>query len=136
MKHRQKIAHMQAAYVYASLSRCERRQVGAVIVKDNKIISIGYNGTPAGEDNCCEDSVTGETKPNVIHAEINALDKVPLDEDLSSAILFSTTCPCLPCAKKVVDRCVGEVIYDEAKNTNSGLGYMLEHGVRVEQLSI
>lgn len=136
MKHRQKVAHMQAAYVYASLSYCVRRQVGAVVVKDDKIISIGYNGTPTGEDNCCEDSVTGKTKPNVIHAEINALDKIPLDEDLSSAILFSTTCPCLPCATKVVERRVGEVIYDEAKNTNSGLDYLIQHGIRVEQLSI
>ena len=136
MKQRQKIAHMQAAYVYASLSYCVRRQVGCVIVKDNKIISIGYNGTPAGEDNCCEDSVTGETKQNIIHAEVNALDKIPIDEDLTSAYLFSTTCPCMPCAEKVVDRRVGNVVYDEAKNTNSGLAYLLEHGVCVEQLSI
>lgn len=80
--------------------------------------------------------MTGETKQNVIHAEVNALDKIPIDEDLTSAYLFSTTCPCMSCAEKVVDRRVGNVVYDEAKNTNSGLAYLLEHGVCVEQLSI
>jgi dCMP deaminase len=136
MKQRQKIAHMQAAYIYASLSYCIRRQVGCVIVKDDRIISIGWNGTPSGEDNCCEDSNTGDTKDNVLHAEDNALRKIPLTEDLSSAFLFSTTCPCMSCAEKVVKRRVGNVIYDEAKNTNSGLAYMQDHGISVEQLSI
>lgn len=126
---------MKAAYVYAALSYCVRRQVGCVIVKNDRIISIGWNGTPVGEDNCCEDS-NGDTKDNVIHAEDNALRKLPLDEDLSEAYLFVTTCPCIHCADKVVSRNVGHVIYDEVKNTGSGLQYLLDHGIGVEQLSI
>lgn len=126
---------MKAAYVYAALSYCVRRQVGCVIVKNNRIISIGWNGTPAGEDNCCEDS-NGDTKDNVIHAEDNALRKLPLDEDLSEAYLFVTTCPCIHCANIVVNRKVGHVVYDEVKNTGSGLHHLLDHGIGVEQLSI
>ena len=134
MNLRQMKAHMNAAYVYAGLSYCTRRKVGCVIVKDDRIISIGYNGTPAGDDNCCEDH-DGITKANVKHAEPNALDKLPLDEDLSTATMFVTLSPCIPCAIKIVERGVGAVVYAERKNTLVGLDYLADNNVAVQQLT-
>ena len=101
MKPKFKIAHMMAAQAYAGLSYAERRKVGCVIVKDETIIGIGYNGTPPGWDNQCE--TNGVTKPEVLHAEQNALDKV-IRGTISSvgASVFVTTAPCIECAKRIL----------------------------------
>lgn len=126
---------MRAAYVYADLSYCIRRQVGCVIVLDNRIISIGYNGTPPNTCNCCEDPITNVTLPSVIHAEDNALRKLPRNMDLSSAILFVTLSPCRHCAEMIIERGIRHVVYDTTKNTNVGLVYLTDRGVLVEQLT-
>lgn len=137
MKQRQKEAHLRAAYVYAALSYCERRKVGCVIVQNNNIIAIGYNGTPPGEDNCCELD-DGTTKPNVIHAEANALNKIKhmSKEELADAIVFCTTSPCLNCAEKIVERGIEEVIYCETHFTIAGIEYLTRHGIKIEQINI
>lgn len=134
MNLRQKYAHMQAAYVYSSLSYCIRRQVGCVIVCNNNIISIGYNGTPPGSDNKCEDKY-GLTMNNVIHAEINALSKLDFSVPPNS-ILFCTTCPCLHCAQQIIESGIKHVVYDQQKNTNSGLQLLQDHDILCEQLSL
>lgn len=134
MKLRQRLAHMQAAYVYAGLSYCKRLKVGCVIVKDNRLISIGYNGTPPDTDNCCEDC-DGNTKPDVRHAEYNALIKLQCsNEALDTAELFVTTCPCLPCAQMIVDCGIGAVVYDGDYRSQAGLEYLNKHGVLVTKL--
>lgn len=144
MKLRQLKAYMKAAYVFADLSYCKRRKVGCVIVKDDRIISVGYNGTPPGENNCCEHIVstdTGETvlttKHNVIHAEQNALNKLdrspePITEEV---MIFSTTAPCIHCAEKIVDKQIKIVYYDEVYRTSDGVEFLRDHHVEVIQLS-
>ena len=136
MKSKHAIAHMQAAYVYAGLSYCKRRQVGCVIVKDNSIIAIGYNGTNPGEENNCEDE-NGDTKPNVIHAEDNALRKLIRSPNSAiDSIVFVTTRPCLGCARRLVDAGVRTVYYDEAYRNSDGVVHLESHNVEVIQLSI
>lgn len=136
MKTRQRHAHMRAAYVYADLSYCDRRKVGCVIVKDNRIVSIGYNGTPPGHDNCCEDA-NGITKPEVIHAEANAINKLKDDfpDLLEGSTCFVTTVPCPPCAQLIINAKVADVVYVENRRTKSdGVNQLLENGITVEQL--
>lgn len=134
MKKRQFKAHMKAAYVYANLSYCKKRQVGCMIVKNNTPIAIGYNGTPSGCDNCCEDS-DGNTKPNVKHAEINALDKLDLpNTDLSDAVLFCTTAPCLNCAVKINETSISQVVYDSEYKNTIGIEYLKQNNVKITQL--
>lgn len=136
MKPKHIIAHMQAAYVYANLSYCERRQVGCVIVKNNSIIAIGYNGTDPGEENKCEDD-NGETRPDVRHAEDNALRKLTrCSSDADGAVVFVTTAPCRNCASRLVDAGVTKVFYDDVYKCLTGLEYLKRHGVEVEQISI
>lgn len=143
MKNRQITAHMKAAKVYADLSYCNRRKVGCVIVKADRIISIGYNGTPPGEDNTCEDS-NGITKPNVIHAEDNALRKLSREADASNgnisecdtpsgATLFVTTAPCESCARLIIKAGIKKVFYSVAKTVN-GISLLISNGIAVEQL--
>lgn len=136
MKLRQAKAHMEAAYVYAGLSYCNRRQVGCVIVKDDRIISIGYNGTPPGHDNCCEDD-QGATKPEVIHAEHNAIKKLEQSPETGDgATLFVTTAPCLPCAEMIRKSGIRHVCYDEMYRTDEGIRYLRERGIVVEHLPV
>lgn len=135
MNLRQKITHMKVAHLYAGLSYCVKRRVGCVIELNDRVISIGYNGTQPGEDNCCEDPVTGNTIEDVTHAEVNALNKIPLDVDLSEAVLFVTTSPCTNCAEVIVNRGIKHVIYDALKRTAVGIDHLIKHNVRVEQLT-
>jgi dCMP deaminase len=135
MKLRQAIAHMQAAYIYASLSYCVRRQVGCVVVRDNRIISIGYNGTPAGEDNTCE-AEDGSTKSCVIHAEDNALRKLErCGETAEGATLFVTTAPCKTCAEKIAAHNVSQVLYDDLYRNDDGIRYLQSVGIAIEQMT-
>lgn len=133
MNLRQQNAHMRAAQVYADLSYCERKKVGCVVVKGNKVISIGYNGTPAGEDNCCEED--GKTKANVIHAEDNALRKLS-HFDATNSSLFVTTAPCLECAKKIKQYAIKEVYYQEVYTSTLGIKYLTDNGINVERLEV
>jgi dCMP deaminase len=128
-------AHMQAAYVYAALSSCERRKVGCVIVKDNSIIAIGYNGTPKGECNCCEDE-DGNTKPHVIHAEDNALRKLTVSTNNGiGASAFVTLCPCIICAPRLIDAGIEHVYYSEVYHNEDGLNHLLKNGVKVTKVT-
>jgi len=136
MKQKHALAHMQAAYVYANLSYCKRRQVGCVIVKDNSIIAIGYNGTNPGEENNCEDE-NGKSKPNVVHAEDNALRKlIRSPNNATDSVVFVTTCPCIGCARRLVDAGVAAVYYDEVYRNTDGIQYLKEHNVEVHHLPI
>lgn len=123
---------MKASQVYAELSYCKRRKVGCVIVEGDSIASYGYNGTPAGEDNECEDE-TFTTKPNVVHAEMNALKKLAHRESGEDMILFVTTCPCPECAQAIIDFRIPEVYYRDPKVIN-GLHLLDAAGVKVTQL--
>lgn len=139
MKNKHKIAHMRAAFVYAELSYCERKKVGCLIVKDGTPIAIGYNGTPSGEENCCEDE-HGFSKPNVTHAEDNALRKLIRSHESSvGADVFITAAPCERCAEKLSDAKVSKVYYAEIyKGASSGLGLetLHKHGIETEQLEV
>jgi dCMP deaminase len=115
----------------AKLSTAKKLKVGCVIVKDNRILSIGYNGTPAGWDNACEDEVVwpnGEvrfrtTKPEVIHAERNALDKVAKStESTDGAVLFVTHTPCIECAKSIYNTGITKVYYINDYDATQGCG--------------
>lgn len=129
-------AHMRAAYVYASLSSCERRQVGCVIVKHNSIIAIGYNGTPAGECNKCEDE-NGITRPDVIHAEDNALQKLmPSPTSSKGASMFVTTAPCKGCAVRIVNAKIKRVYYDDVYRNENGLDYLRRKGIEVIKVNL
>lgn len=135
MKLRQLFAHMKAAYVYAELSYHMRRQVGCVIVKNDTIISIGYNGTPPGEDNNCEDE-HGATLPTVIHAEDNAIRKLEQANVCpdQSVVLFVTTAPCIKCANRIFKFGIKHVIYDDVYRNNDGVEFLQERDVRVESM--
>lgn len=135
MKAKYKIAHMLAARVYAGLSYAQRRKVGCVIVKDDTIIGIGYNGTPPGWDNRCEEN--GVTKPEVMHAEQNALDKVTRGTISSaSSSLFVTTAPCMECAKRILGAGIREVYYSEIYRSDDGILFLMKAGVHVEHVDI
>ena len=128
-------AHMQAAYIYAALSSCERRKVGCVIVKDNSIIAIGYNGTPAGEHNCCEDD-NGAPHPHVIHAEDNALRKLTVSTNNGiGASAFVTLCPCILCAPRLIDAGITDVYYSEVYHNEDGLKHLEKNGVKVTKVT-
>ena len=108
-----KKVYMEVAYQFAKCSYAERRQVGAVIVKDGAIISFGYNGTPNGFDNCCE--VDDTTKREVLHAESNAISKVAQSTISSTgATLYVTTSPCFDCSKLIIQSGIKKVYWTEA----------------------
>ena len=103
--------YLEMAEVWARNSYCKRRQVGALLVKDNMIISDGYNGTPAGFENICEDE-NGVTKPYVLHAEANAITKVAKSGNNScGATLYVTASPCLECSKLIIQAGIRRVVY-------------------------
>lgn len=122
------VAHMNAAYAYAALSYCERRQVGCVMVRDGSIIAIGYNGTPSGELNVCEDD-DNHTKSTVVHAEENALRKLIRRSETSiGCLVFVTTAPCIHCAEKLISAGVVGVFYDNMYNNDAGIQYLRDRG--------
>lgn len=124
-------AYMDTAERFAQLSSAKRLQVGAVVVKDHRIISIGYNGTPAGWDNGCEDD-DYKTKPEVIHAEANAIAKLARDgESGRYATLFCTHAPCIECAKLIAGAGIGKVYYRDVYKNDLGLAFLENSGVEV-----
>ncbi len=122
--------YLRMASIWAENSYCERRKVGAIIVKDQMIISDGYNGTPAGFENICEDS-SGATKPYVLHAEANAITKVARSNNSSdNATLYVTASPCLECAKLIIQAGIRRVVYNELYRITDGLDLLERAGVK------
>jgi dCMP deaminase len=140
MKEKFKRAYMQTAQIFAELSSAQRLHVGAIVVKDDRIISIGYNGMPAGWSNVCEDvSEDGslKTKPEVLHAESNAIAKLAKsNESGNDAILFVTHSPCLECAKLIYQSGIQQVYYQNEYRSNDGINFLTKSGVTVEQIQV
>jgi len=168
MKHKLKKAYMQTAETFAELSHARRLHVGAIVVKDDRIISIGYNGMPAGWDNDCEDKVWDsgaggwldpeefdakyphegwhegaqrnvryglKTKPEVLHAETNAIAKLAKSNESGlGATMFITHAPCLDCAKLIYQSGINSVLYRDAYRDTSGVTFLEKSGITVEQL--
>ena len=161
MKTKLKSAYMKTAETFAELSHARRLHVGAIVVKDDRIISIGYNGMPSGWDNNCEDTVfvldeevmgtnmvaLGYTqtdkgnwtklksKPEVLHAETNAIAKLAKSNESGlGATMFITHAPCLDCAKLIYQSGIGSVLYRNSYRDTSGITFLEKSGVNVEQL--
>lgn len=128
-------AHMLAAHVYAELSSATRLKVGALIVKDDRIISIGYNGMPSGWNNMCEitqENGSTKTRPEVLHAETNAIAKLARSTESGlNADLFVTHSPCLDCAKLIYQSGIKRVFYGQAYRDDSGIKFLIQSGVEV-----
>ena len=128
-------AYLKMALEWGKLSHCKRRQVGALIVKDKMIISDGYNGTPTGFDNNCEDD-ENYTKWYVLHAEANAITKVSSSTQSSKgATLYVTLSPSRDCSKLIFQAGIIRVVYYEEYKDRSGLDFLIEGGVEVTQIS-
>ena len=128
--------YLRMARIWASNSYCKRRQVGALIVKDNMIISDGYNGTPAGFENICEDE-NGVTKPYVLHAEANAITKVARSgNSAEGATLYVTASPCMECSKLIIQSGISRVVYSEAYRLDDGIKLLERAGVEVEKVEV
>ena len=128
-------AYLKMASEWAKLSYCKRRQVGALIVKDRMIISDGYNGTPTGLDNNCEDD-EGYTKWYVLHAEANAILKVAAStQSTTGATLHVTLSPCTECSKLIFQSGIKRVVYITEYKDRSGLDFLIEAGVKVDQIT-
>jgi dCMP deaminase len=131
---------MQTAQTFAELSSAQRLHVGAIVVKDDRIISIGYNGMPAGWSNVCED-ITEEgdlkTKSEVLHAETNAIAKLARSNESGlGADLFVTHSPCLECAKLIFQAGIKKVFFGKDYRDDSGIKFLVQSGVIVEKLQI
>jgi dCMP deaminase len=127
-------AYLRLALSWAQLSHCARKKVGAIIVKDSIIISDGYNGTPAGFDNCCENE-EGQTHWYVLHAEANAILKVARSSNnCKDATLYLTHSPCKDCSKLVLQSGITRLVYQEAYKDTSGLDFLKSAGLEVVQI--
>ena len=123
------------ARVWARNSYCKRRQVGALIVKDSMIISDGYNGTPSGFENECEDE-NGDSRPNVLHAEANAITKVAKSNNSSDgATLYITASPCMDCAKLIIQSGIKRIVYAEEYRMTEGLDLLEEAGIEIVKIT-
>lgn len=128
--------YLKMASIWAENSYCTRRKVGALIVKDKMIISDGYNGTPSGFENICEDS-NGITKPYVLHAEANAITKIARSGNNSDgATLYVTAAPCIECAKLIIQAGIKRVIYSEPYRLSDGIDLLKRAGINVEYINI
>jgi dCMP deaminase len=129
-------AYLKMALEWAKLSYCKRRQVGALIVKDRMIISDGYNGTPSGFENGCEDEDEA-TKWYVLHAEANAILKTAAStQSCAGATLYITMSPCKDCSKLIYQSGIKRVVYLQAYKDNSGLSFLEKAGLQVDHISI
>ncbi len=123
--------YIRMAQIWAENSYCKRRQVGAIIVKDKMIISDGYNGTPSGFENICEDD-NGLTKPYVLHAEANAITKIARSGNNSDgATLYVTSSPCIECAKLIIQAGIKRVVYSEEYRLKDGIELLKRAGIEV-----
>ncbi len=126
------IRYLRMARIWAENSYCIRRQVGALLVKDKSIISDGYNGTPSGFENICEDE-QNKTKPYVLHAEANAITKVAQSNNSSrGATLYVTASPCIECAKLIIQSGIKRVVYSEVYHCTDGVELLKKAGITVD----
>ena len=127
-------AYLRIAAEWSKLSYCKRKQVGAIIVRDKMIISDGYNGTPSGFENCCEDE-EGLTQWYVLHAEANALLKVARStQTCENATLYITLSPCKECSKLIHQSGIKRVVYKDGYKDTSGLDFLTKAGIEVAQI--
>ncbi len=125
-------SYLEMAKVWARNSYCTRRKVGAILVKDRMIISDGFNGTPSGFENICEDEVTGKTKPYVLHAEANAISKIAKSGNNSEgATLYVTDAPCLECSKLIIQAGIKRVVYMIEYRVRDGIELLERAGIEV-----
>ena len=126
--------YLRMARIWSENSYCKRRQVGALIVKDKRIISDGYNGTPSGFKNVCEDE-NNQTKPYVLHAEANAITKIARSNNNSDgSALCVTGSPWVECSKLIIQAGVGRVVYARDYRLTDGVDLLRRAGIEVEQL--
>ena len=129
-------AYLKMALEWAKLSHCSRKQVGALIVKNGMIISDGYNGTPSGFDNCCEDE-NNETNWFVLHAEANAILKVASStQSAAGATLYITLSPCQQCSKLIHQAGITRVVYSKEYKDTSGIKFLEKAGVETQYLPV
>lgn len=127
-------AYLRIAAEWSKLSYCKRKQVGAIIVRDRMIISDGYNGTPSGFENCCEDH-EGLTQWYVLHAEANAILKVARStQSCDNATLYITLSPCKECSKLIHQSGIKRVVYQNAYRDTSGVDFLVKAGIEVSQI--
>ncbi len=121
--------YLRMAQIWAENSYCKRRQVGSLLVKDNTIISDGYNGTPSGFDNICEGE-DGKTLPYVLHAEANAITKIARSGNSSNgATMYVTTSPCIECAKLIIQAGIKRVVFSEMYRVSDGIDLLKNAGI-------
>ena len=126
--------YVRMAQIWAENSYCQRRKVGALLVKDKMIISDGYNGTPVGFENVCEDD-NDHTKPYVLHAEANAITKVAQSNNSSNgATLYVTSSPCIECAKLIIQAGIKRVVFNEIYRLTDGIELMRRAGIECVQM--
>ena len=130
------LRYMRMANIWAENSYCQRRKVGALIVKDKMIISDGYNGTPSGFENICEND-EGFTKPYVLHAEANAITKIARSNNNSAgSTMYVTASPCIECAKLIIQAGIKRVVYGEKYRLTDGIDLLERAGVEVVYLEV
>jgi len=128
--------YLKMADIWAQNSYCKRRKVGALLIKDKMIISDGYNGTPSGFENVCEDE-DNKTKPYVLHAEANAITKVAKSNNSSDgATLYVTSSPCLECSKLIIQAGIKRVVFTENYRLEDGINLLKRANIEVEQVEI
>lgn len=129
-------AYLRIAREWGQLSYCNRKKVGAIIVKNRMIISDGYNGTPSGFENCCENDL-GETHWYVLHAEANAILKVASStQSCDGATLYITMSPCKDCSKLIHQAGIKRVVYESGYKDQSGVEFLIRAGVQVENINL
>jgi dCMP deaminase len=128
--------YLKMAAIWSLNSYCKRRKVGALLVKDKMIISDGYNGTPSGFENVCEDE-NNQTKPYVLHAEANAITKVAKSGNSSDgATMYVTSSPCLECAKLIIQAGIKRVVYTENYRSEDGINLLKRAGIEIKNVEI
>jgi len=128
-------AYLKMAQEWAKLSYCKRKQVGALIVKDRMIISDGYNGTPSGFENCCENE-EGKTHWYVLHAEANAILKLAAStQSAKGATLYLTLSPCKECSKLILQAGITRLVYINEYSDDDGISFLRNHNIEIEQIS-
>ncbi|WP_292010539.1 dCMP deaminase family protein [Chryseobacterium sp.] len=128
-------AYLKMALEWAKLSYCKRKQVGALIVKDRMIISDGYNGTPSGFENCCEDD-NGKTHWYVLHAEANAILKLASStQSAKGATLYLTLSPCKECSKLILQAGISRLVYINEYSDDDGISFLRNHNIEIIQIS-
>ncbi|MBQ2179002.1 MAG: dCMP deaminase family protein [Prevotella sp.] len=128
-QHKFDLRYLQMARIWAQNSYCQRRQVGALVVKDGMIISDGYNGTPSGFENVCEDE-NNVTKPYVLHAEANAITKLARSSNNSDgSTIYITASPCIECAKLIIQAGIKRVVYGEQYRLTDGIDLLKRAGI-------